>query len=84
MRAPSRHPARLAAGKLHDVEADALRFGAQQRVAGGLATRSALAVISETTRPAPSRATRRRNGASVTPDIGARITRFGKVRAPIA
>src|ERR1700738_4060193 len=39
-------------------------------------TRSLLAVISETTRPAPSEAASRRNGASVTPDIGARMTRL--------
>src|SRR5205823_14790266 len=37
-------------------------------------TRSSLAVISEITRPAPSAAVKRRNGASVTPDIGARRT----------
>ena len=33
-----------------------------------------LAIISETTSPAPRRLTRRRNGRSVTPDMGARIT----------
>ena len=32
------------------------------------------AIISLTTRPTPQRLTRRRNGMSVTPDIGARIT----------
>src|SRR3546814_9051158 len=32
------------------------------------------AIISDTTRPAPLRFTRRRNGKSVTPDMGARIT----------
>ena len=33
-----------------------------------------LAIISDTTSAAPSRLTMRRNGRSVTPDIGARIT----------
>ena len=31
-----RHPARLAAGELHDVEPDALPFGAQQRIGTAL------------------------------------------------
>src|SRR5580658_1280876 len=39
-------------------------------------TRSSLAVISDTTRPAPSAAAKRRKGASVTPDMGARKTRL--------
>ena len=47
-----RHPARLAAGELHDVEPQALPFGAQ-RARARPSTSSALAVISETTRPAP-------------------------------
>jgi hypothetical protein len=34
------------------------------------------------TSPAPSRAASRRNGASVTPDIGARKTRFAIVTPP--
>jgi hypothetical protein len=46
-------------------------------------TRSLLAVISETTSPAPSVAHRRRNGASVTPDIGARKTELETVIPPI-
>src|SRR5258707_4266477 len=46
-------------------------------------TRSSLAVISETTRPAPSEAASRRNGASVTPDIGASKTRFAISISPI-
>src|SRR5579871_3253311 len=45
--------------------------------------RSSLAVISETTRPAPSAEARRRNGASVTPDIGARKTRLATPIPPI-
>src|SRR3954464_10189273 len=45
-------------------------------------TRSSLAVISETTRPAPSDAAKRRNGASVTPDIGARNTRLANSTPP--
>ncbi len=78
-----RHPARLAARELHDVNASALPFGAQARVGAAFAASASLAVISETTRPAPSRATSRRNGASVTPDIGAKITALGSVRLPI-
>src|ERR1700754_2541573 len=46
-------------------------------------TRSSLAVISETTRPAPSRAASRRKGASVTPDMGARRTRLATSISPI-
>ena len=46
-------------------------------------TKPAQAVISETTSPAPSRSARRRNGASVIPDIGARITRFGTQTVPM-
>src|SRR6201991_3222637 len=46
-------------------------------------TRSSLAVISETTRPAPSEAASRRKGASVTPDIGANKTRFAIAISPI-
>src|SRR5437899_12765663 len=44
---------------------------------------ASLAIISETTRPAPSRFTRRRNGRSLTPDIGARITGSSRVIEPI-
>ena len=51
---------------------------------GSASARSWLAVISETTRPAPIRATRRRTGASVTPDIGARMTWFGSAILPTA
>ena len=46
-------------------------------------TRSSLAVISETTRPAPSEAASRRKGASVTPDIGASKTRLATSISPI-
>src|ERR1700716_883126 len=46
-------------------------------------TRSSLAVISETTRPAPREAASRRNGASVTPDIGASKTRLATSISPI-
>src|ERR1700761_2978058 len=46
-------------------------------------TRSLLAVILETTRPAPSVAHRRRKGASVTPDIGARKTALETAIPPI-
>ena len=42
------------------------------------------AVISEMTKPAPSAAAWRLNGASVTPDIGASTTRFGRMTFPIA
>ena len=47
-------------------------------------TSPAQAVISDTTRPAPSRSASRRKGVSVMPDIGAKITRFGTVSEPIA
>src|ERR1700704_3113565 len=46
-------------------------------------TRSSLAVISETTRPAPSEAASRRNGASVIPDIGASKTLLATSISPI-
>src|SRR3954447_24282189 len=46
-------------------------------------TRSSLAVISDTTRPAPSAAASRRNGASVMPDIGASSTGFAIATLPI-
>ena len=46
-------------------------------------TRSSLAVISETTSPAPRAAANRLNGASVTPDMGARRTRLATAMSPI-
>jgi len=55
----------------------------RNRDIGRSLTRSSLAVISETTKPAPSVAARRRNGASVIPDIGARRTRFAIAISPI-
>src|ERR1700688_2382625 len=45
---------------------------------------AAQAVISEMTRPAPWLATCLRNGASVTPDMGAKSTGFGTVNGPMA
>src|SRR5262249_19169074 len=45
--------------------------------------RSSLAVISDTTRPAPSSAAIRRKGESVTPDIGARKTGLATLTSPI-
>src|SRR6201989_3314180 len=45
--------------------------------------RSLQAVISDTTRPAPSLAARRRTGASVTPDIGAKKTGMETLMSPI-
>ena len=61
----------------------ALPFHPQPRVT--LAGRKAAqAIISDTTSPAPSRAARRRNGASVTPDIGARNTGLARLTFPIA
>src|SRR5215471_4855530 len=45
---------------------------------------ASLAIISETTSPAPRRLTRRRNGRSLTPDIGARITGSVNATDPIA
>ena len=41
------------------------------------------AIISDTTRPTPQPLTRRRNGMSVTPDIGARITGLSRLTVPI-
>ena len=78
-----RHPAWLAAGKLHHVNADPVVLGTQPRIGAALGQRPAR-VISDTTRPAPRRATRRRNGASVMPDIGARMTLFGNATLPMA
>ena len=66
------------------MEADALTLDARSAASRRPSTKSRLAVISETTRPAPRRAASRRNGASVTPDIGASTTRFGKPMVPIA
>jgi hypothetical protein len=45
--------------------------------------RAWLAIISETTSPAPKRLARRRKGKSVTPDMGARITGLSSVIGPI-
>ena len=42
-----------------------------------------LAIISDTTRPHPDFLTSRRNGRSVTPDMGARITGSARVMEPI-
>src|ERR1700689_3866787 len=44
---------------------------------------AAQAVISEITSPAPCVAATRRNGASVTPDMGARNTGFGSIIGPM-
>jgi hypothetical protein len=44
---------------------------------------AAQAVISEITRPAPRSDAMRRNGASVTPDIGASSTRLGSGSGPM-
>src|ERR1700678_3126600 len=46
-------------------------------------TRSSLAVISDTTSPAPRVAAKRRNGASVIPDMGAKKTRPASSISPI-
>ena len=45
---------------------------------------AALAIISVTTKPPPQRRTARRNGQSVTPDIGARMAAWGKMFPSIA
>jgi len=45
---------------------------------------AALATISVTTKPPPQRRTARRNGQSVTPDIGARMAAWGKMFPSIA
>ena len=47
-----RHPARLAAGELHHMDADPLPLGAQHSLRPA-AHQAALAVISDTTSPAP-------------------------------
>ena len=47
------------------------------------AASAAQAVISEMTSPAPCPAARRRNGASVTPDIGANKTGLGSGIGPM-
>ena len=44
---------------------------------------ASLAIISDTTSPAPNFLTRRRKGKSVTPDIGARITGDNNLTGPI-
>jgi hypothetical protein len=59
------------------------RPSARNRASGRPWASAPLAVISETTNPAPRSAARRRNGASVIPDIGAKITGFGSVRLPM-
>ena len=71
-----RHPACLAARELNDMRAYSGRLAPQPRHWAAIFTRSSLAVISETTNPAPRAAVKRRKGASVTPDIGARMTRL--------
>ena len=45
---------------------------------------AALAIISVTTKPPPQRRTARRNGQSVTPDIGAKMAAWGKMFPSIA
>ena len=77
------HPVRFAAGELHDMRADARSPRMRSRDIGRPWTSSSLAVISETTSPAPSAAASRRNGASVMPDIGARSTRLAISISPI-
>ena len=47
-------------------------------------TIAAEAIISDTTSPAPPRLTIRRNGMSVTPDIGARMTGSSKRTGPMS
>ena len=78
------HPVRLAAGELHDVEPQPLAVEPPLLLALRPSTSASLAIISETTTPAPRLAARRRNGASVMPDMGARNTRFGSVTGPTA
>src|SRR5215471_16645852 len=56
---------------------------ARSRASPRPSTRAELAVISDTTSPAPSRAANRRYGASVTPDIGASTTGLGSLTLPI-
>ncbi len=55
---------------------------AMRRVVSFSRTIAHEAIISETTRPAPSLRTNRRNGRSVTPDMGARITGVSRTTPP--
>ncbi len=57
-----------------DIGNSSGEFLAISRVLRFSRTMAAEAIISDTTRPAPPRFTIRRNGMSVTPDIGARMT----------
>ena len=63
----------------------AASFGNEIRIFGASSSEpiASLAIISETTRPAPNRLTRRRNGMSVTPDMGARMTGTSMLIGPI-
>ena len=78
------HPLRLAAGKLHHMRTRRRRPRIAAARSAGPCARSSLAVISETTRPAPSSAASFLNGASVTPDIGASTTGTLTGMPPIA
>ena len=84
MRAPSaiQRASQPASWTMWTPQPLAVERGAAARAA--LRASASLATISETTSPAPSRGGKRRNGASVTPDIGARKTRFGSVTGPTA
>jgi len=63
--------------------ASGLRNARSFRDIGRPLTRSLLAVISETTSPAPRAAANLRNGASVIPDMGASRTRLATSISPI-
>ena len=76
------HPARLAPGELHRIRGGAVRLGAPAREMRFPSASAPEAVITEITRPAPKSDAMRRNGAGVTPDIGASRTRLGNGTGP--
>ena len=80
MRAPSAIQ-RLATGQLHDMQGVTVALGAQNRARVGLHEILACCHLGDDETGA-DRATNRRNGASVTPDIGARITLLGSTTSP--
>ena len=76
------HPARFAAGKLHDMQAGAVVFEAPPGDAFAFSERGAGRHFRDD-EPRPCPAARRRNGASVTPDIGAKKTGLGSGIGPM-
>ncbi len=75
MRAPSAIQCGSQPGELHHMHAGALALGAQHGIAAAFDQRLARGHF-RYDKAAPRRSTRRRNGASVTPDMGASATRL--------